>query len=66
MVSIGSKHKLVVVNPGHFHAALTLRERHALLSDEVYVYAEDGPELRDFLQLVASFNERKENARLPG
>lgn len=55
------KRTLVVVNPGHFHAGLTLRKRHPLLSDEVYVYAEDGPELREFLHLVDSFNQRKED-----
>ena len=54
------KHKLVVINPGHFHAALTLRKRHPLLADEVYVYSEDGPGLRDFLHLVDSFNQRRE------
>ncbi|HZP92162.1 MAG TPA: putative oxidoreductase C-terminal domain-containing protein [Burkholderiales bacterium] len=52
------KHALVVLNPGHFHAALTLRERHPRLRDDVYVYAEDGPELESFLRLVRSFNER--------
>jgi predicted dehydrogenase len=56
-----TKHTLVVVNPGHFHAGLTLRKRHPLLSDEVYVYAEDGPELREFLHLVNAFNQRKED-----
>ena len=56
-----SKRALVVVNPGHFHAALTLRKRHPSLSDEVYVYAQDGPDLRDFLRLVASFNQREED-----
>ncbi len=55
------KHTLIVVNPGHFHAGLTLRKRHPLLSDEVYVYAEDGPELREFLHLVNAFNQRKDD-----
>lgn len=58
-MSESTRHTLVVVNPGHFHAALTLRKRHPLLSDEVYVYAEDGPDLKDFLHLVDSFNRRK-------
>jgi predicted dehydrogenase len=53
------EHNLVVVNPGHFHAALTLRKHHPLLADEVYIYAEDGPDLKDFLHLVDSFNRRK-------
>ena len=55
------KHTLIVVDPGHFHAALSLRKRHPLLSDEVYVYAEEGAELNDFVRLVASFNQREEN-----
>ena len=55
------KHTLIVVNPGHFHAGLTLRKRHPLLADEVYVYAEDGPELREFLHLVNAFNQRKDD-----
>lgn len=53
-----SKHRLVVVNPGHFHAALSLREAHPGLDDEVRVYAEDGPDLAAFLALVESFNAR--------
>jgi predicted dehydrogenase len=53
-----SKHTLVVVNPGHFHAALTLRKRHPRLSDDVYVYAEDGPDVESFLRMVRTFNER--------
>jgi predicted dehydrogenase len=52
------KHTLVVVNPGHFHAALTLRQPHPRLSDDVYVYAEDGPDLERFLDIVRAFNER--------
>lgn len=56
------KRTLVVVNPGHFHAALTMRQRHPLLSDEVYVYAEDGPDLRAFLNLVNAFNRRQQAA----
>ena len=58
-MSENRKHTLVVVNPGHFHAGLTLRKRHPLLADEVYVYAEDGPDLKDFLHLVDSFNRRQ-------
>jgi predicted dehydrogenase len=60
-MSSNRKHTLVVVNPGHFHAGLTLRKSHPLLADEVYVYAEEGPELREFLHLVDSFNQRKED-----
>lgn len=58
-MSESKKHTLVVVSPGHFHAGLTLRNRHPLLADEVYVYSEDGPELGDFLSLVDAFNRRQ-------
>jgi predicted dehydrogenase len=52
------KHIVVVLNPGHFHAALTLRQSHPRLSDDVYVYAEDGPDADSFLRMVRTFNER--------
>ncbi|MGH8678205.1 MAG: putative oxidoreductase C-terminal domain-containing protein [Burkholderiales bacterium] len=59
--SAGGKHTLVVVNPGHFHAALTLRNSHPRLNDEVFVYAEAGPEVEAFLRIVVGFNRRAEN-----
>ncbi len=51
-------HTLVILNPGHFHAALTLRKSHPRLSDDVHVYAEDGPEVESFLRIVRTFNEQ--------
>jgi len=55
------KHTLVVLDPGHFHAALTLRQRHSRLSDDVHVYAADGPDLGNFLRMVRSFNQRADD-----
>jgi predicted dehydrogenase len=55
------KHTLVLVNPGHFHAALTLRLPHPRLEEDVHVYAEDGPDLERFLAIVESFNARESN-----
>lgn len=55
------KHTLVVLDPGHFHAALTLRQRHPRLSDDVHVYASDGPDLENFLRIVRSFNQRADD-----
>lgn len=54
-------HTLLVINPGHFHAALTLREMHPDLSKDVYVYAEEGADLKSFIRLVNSFNNRRDN-----
>ena len=53
-------HTLAFLDPGHFHAALTLRERHPRVSDEIFIYAPPGRELDDFLALVEAFNRRLE------
>jgi predicted dehydrogenase len=55
---LGQRHTLIIVNPGHFHAALTLRERHPLIDDDIHVFAEDGPDLEQFVRLVHAFNDR--------
>jgi predicted dehydrogenase len=52
---------VVILDPGHFHAALTLRERHPRLNDDVHVFAEDGPDVEAFLRIVESFNTRAIN-----
>jgi predicted dehydrogenase len=60
-------HTLAFLDPGHFHAALTLRERHPLVSDEIVVYVPAGPgdghqgqEVVEFLALLEAFNRRLE------
>ncbi len=55
------KHTLVFLDPGHFHAALTLRQRHPRLSDDVHVYATEGPDLENFLRIVRTFNQRADD-----
>jgi predicted dehydrogenase len=55
-------HTLAFLDPGHFHAALTLSERHPRVSEEIFVYASPGPELDDFLALIDAFNRRRERA----
>jgi predicted dehydrogenase len=54
-------HTLLILNPGHFHAALVLRERHPSLSDDIYIYSEPGPDLDRFLEIAESFNNRLVN-----
>ena len=51
-------HTLLFLDPGHFHAALTLRVPLARAADEIFVYARESAELRDFLALVERFNRR--------
>jgi predicted dehydrogenase len=55
-------HTLLFLDPGHFHAALTLRVTQPRVADEVFVYAREGPELRDFLTLLDRFNGRASSA----
>lgn len=52
--------RLLFLEPGHFHAALTLRVPHPSLADEIVVYASESPDLDDFLALMARFNRRTE------
>jgi len=54
-------HTILILNPGHFHAALVLRKPHPDLSRNVFVYSEDGPDLNRFMDLVTSFNQRERN-----
>lgn len=53
-------HTLTFLEPGHFHATLTLKAPHAAVAPEIFVYASAGPELDDFLGLVERFNTRAE------
>ena len=54
-------HTLLILNPGHFHAALVLREPHPDLARDVYVYSEEGPDLERFMDMVTSFGQRDTN-----
>ena len=48
----------MVADPGHFHAALVLKNSYPGVDSTVYVYAPDGPELQDFNNRVKSYAER--------
>jgi predicted dehydrogenase len=54
-------HTLVIVNPGHFHAGLVLREMHPAISPDVYIYSEPGSDLDNFMKLANAFNQREKN-----
>ena len=51
---------LIVVDPGHFHAALAQKEMYPNVADTVHVYAPVGPDLVDYLTRIARFNNRAE------
>ena len=54
-------HTLLFLEPGHFHAALTLRVRSPRVDPAIHLYATPGPERDAFVALVRSFNARAED-----
>ena len=53
--------QLVVLDPGHFHAALVQKQMYDGVDTTVYVYAPDGPEVEDYIKRTNAFNSREEN-----
>ena len=49
---------LLFLEPGHFHAALTLRVANPRIDPVVHLYARPGPERDAFVALVRAFNAR--------
>lgn len=52
---------LVTLDPGHFHAALLQKSMYPDVDSVVHVYAEEGPDLRQHLSRIESFNTRKDH-----
>ena len=53
--------RLIILNPGHFHATLVLKTSYPQVSPDVHVFAPDGPEVRDHVQRVEGFNQREQD-----
>ena len=53
--------KLVILDPGHFHAALVQKNMYANVDSTVHVYAPAGPDLDDYLRKIDSYNARAQN-----
>jgi predicted dehydrogenase len=56
-----SSMRLIIVDPGHFHASLLQKEMYPGLAPRVSVYAPLGPDVLDYLSRVSLFNSRREN-----
>lgn len=54
-------HTLLFYDPGHFHAALTLKRANPRVADDVHLYALPGPDREQFLALIDAFNSRSES-----
>jgi len=53
--------KLIIVDPGHFHATLLQKEMYPWVDPRVTVYAPLGPDLLEYLNRIRLFNSRPEN-----
>jgi predicted dehydrogenase len=53
--------RLITLDPGHFHAALVQKTMYDEISPTVYVYAPDGPDVKNHLNLIEGFNTREQN-----
>lgn len=50
---------LMTLDPGHFHAALVHKEMYDQVDANIYVFAPNGPEVKDFLNKIQSYNSRE-------
>ena len=53
--------KLMILDPGHFHAALVQKTMYEQVDPTVYVYAPEGTDVQAHLKQIESFNTRAEN-----
>jgi predicted dehydrogenase len=60
-VAAGQAARFVIVEPGHFHAAMVLKDMYPQVSPRVSVYTSLTPDLQEFLNRVTLFNTLPEN-----
>lgn len=56
-----SKVRIMTLDPGHFHAGLIHKSMYPSVDSTVYIFAPEGPELKDHLNRIAGYNNRPEN-----
>ncbi len=61
LASAAEQARLIVLDPGHFHASLVQKDMYSWLSPAVSVYAPMGPDVIDYLNRIALFNTRKDH-----
>jgi predicted dehydrogenase len=57
----GKKTKLVILDPGHYHAALVQKSMYEQVDPIVEVYAPNGPDVENYLTQIQRFNERADS-----
>ena len=51
----------MTLDPGHFHAGLIHKSMYPTVDSTVYIFAPEGPELKDHLNRIAAYNSRPES-----
>ncbi|MBL7767337.1 MAG: oxidoreductase [Flavipsychrobacter sp.] len=54
------KYRILTLEPGHFHAALVMKEANPLIDTTCYVYAPDNAATHQYLDYLKSFNTRRQ------
>jgi predicted dehydrogenase len=52
------KYRILTLEPGHFHAALVMKQSNPLLDTTCYLYAPDNAATQQYLEYLKSFNTR--------
>ena len=50
--------RLIILDPGHFHAALIQKTEYKQVNPEVFVYAPEGKDLQEYLARIDGYNQR--------
>ena len=53
--------KILMLDPGHFHAGLVQKSMYPDVSPLVHVYAPESPDVEGYLKMVRGFNSREES-----
>jgi len=57
----GTPVRLIVLDPGHYHAALVQKTMYEQIDPTVHVYAPDGPEVQEYFGQIEGFNRREDD-----
>ncbi len=55
------KIKLIVLDPGHFHASLLQKDTLTDVNDTIRIYAPEGIGVNQYLESIDSYNQRAES-----
>jgi Na+/proline symporter/predicted dehydrogenase len=60
IIQCNGKVRLLMLDPGHYHAALVQKSMYEQVDPVVHVYAPDGPDVENYLKTIERFNSRAE------